>query len=591
VEHRPHHHQHHPHQQHHQALVPKICVEDSEDHLRTTNEEEELSEYWDQEKYLSEHNYDEPIDVDSTLKLLNFGDDYSKFIDSLSDEISDLDQNTVKPQRIKRKVRRSTVKGSHYDSHSDSENDDNWKAVLLSRTKLNEVKQRLRNLEEEDQFTKNSVELTILKDVCYENIDCILKLLDESGAEGSTVLKKTERSFKGLLKQWQESLEMIVKRLQLSELHNKIMEEVNTFEINLDRMTSDLNQPQQLFHCKEDLEKHIQNLKTSLHHLSQHKTDLFHINVEIHNFLAELSCCPAVVFHTPPTSLGRKQQNQHQQHQLNQSHHRLPQLTMTGGSEATTNVMMTSEAAQGLDPWFSMSMSTKKESPIVKGLKEKVVALYSNYDEAFHKTNTQLVNAQTTYANLLQFEIESKRLLGTNGKFVNDSTGRLLRQRKKKDSLSLTEDSGISESCDDSEEAILTKMKCLAQDLEQKLSLDSNLVQEITQTLKSSTSDLEERLHEKTCNRNCAGTQTIEFETFEVEPVKSSTTITKRMGWFKRLFWFALPVQFFLMVVLFLAWHSSDHHHGFYHFHGCDGSARFHFLYPQLKYINGPPPI
>ena len=58
---------------------------------------------------------------------------------------------------------------------------------------------------------------------------------------------------------------MIVKRLQLSELHNKIMEEVNTFEINLDRMTSDLNQPQQLFHCKEDLEKHIQNLKVSIH--------------------------------------------------------------------------------------------------------------------------------------------------------------------------------------------------------------------------------------------------------------------------------------------------------------------------------------
>ena len=47
----------------------------------------------------------------------------------------------------------------------------------------------------------------------------------------------------------------------------------------------------------------------------------------------------------------------------------------------------------------------------------------------------------------------------------------------------MTEDSGISESCDDSEEAILTKMKCLAQDLEQKLSLDSNLVQEITQVI------------------------------------------------------------------------------------------------------------
>ena len=47
------------------------------------------------------------------------------------------------------------------------------------------------------------------------------------------------------------------------------------------------------------------------------------------------------------------------------------------------------------------------------------------------RTNTQLVNAQTTYANLLQFEIESKRLLGTSGRALHDSTRRLLRQRKK----------------------------------------------------------------------------------------------------------------------------------------------------------------
>lgn len=61
--------------------------------------------------------------------------------------------------------------------------------------------------------------------------------------------------------------------------------------------------------------------------------------------------------------------------------------------------------------------------------------------------------------------------------FLNDILYLFFQQ----DSLSLTEDSGISESCDDTEEAILTKMKLLAQDLEQKLSLDSNLVQEIAQ--------------------------------------------------------------------------------------------------------------
>ena len=63
---------------------------------------------------------------------------------------------------------------------------------------------------------------------------------------------------------------------------------------------------------------------------------------------------------------------------------------------------------------------------LVKGRWKKRTGskLFSHY-----RTNTQLVNAQTTYANLLQFEIESKRLLGTNR--VHDSTGRLLRQRKK----------------------------------------------------------------------------------------------------------------------------------------------------------------
>ena len=60
-------------------------------------------------------------------------------------------------------------KGSHYDSMSDSETDDAWRAVLLSRTKLNEVKQRLRNLEEDDQFTKNPVELVIKTSFLQQN--------------------------------------------------------------------------------------------------------------------------------------------------------------------------------------------------------------------------------------------------------------------------------------------------------------------------------------------------------------------------------------------------------------------------------------
>ena len=55
------------------------------------------------------------------------------------------------------------------------------------------------------------------------------------------------------------------------------------------------------------------------------------------------------------------------------------------------------------------------------------------------RTNTQLVNAQTTYANLLQFEIESKRLGTCMTKFQSldaiqqiSSSSRLMTSRRKK---------------------------------------------------------------------------------------------------------------------------------------------------------------
>ena len=105
--------------------------------------------------------------------------------------------------------------------------------------------------------------------------------------------------------------------------------------------------------------------------LTGQKSDLFHINVEIHNFLAELSCCPGVVFNTPPSSLGRNKEKQQQQQQ---SHHRQFQpLTMS------------SEVASP-EIFFQQNMtSMRKETAITKGLKDKVVALYSKWDQAFHK--------------------------------------------------------------------------------------------------------------------------------------------------------------------------------------------------------------
>ena len=45
------------------------------------------ADYWDEEKYLSEHNYEELVDMESAKTLLNFGDDYRNFIESNNSEV------------------------------------------------------------------------------------------------------------------------------------------------------------------------------------------------------------------------------------------------------------------------------------------------------------------------------------------------------------------------------------------------------------------------------------------------------------------------------------------------------------------------
>ena len=63
------------------------------------------------------------------------------------------------------------------------------------------------------------------------------------------------------MKQWQEILQMIVKRLQLSEAFGKIMKDVESMESSLESVALPQNNPQQLFHSQQDLENHIQTLK------------------------------------------------------------------------------------------------------------------------------------------------------------------------------------------------------------------------------------------------------------------------------------------------------------------------------------------
>jgi hypothetical protein len=57
---------------------------------------------------LSEHNYEEQVDEDAALKIINFGDDYRNFIDSLSDGLSSANENK-RTSKSRKKCRKSKV--------------------------------------------------------------------------------------------------------------------------------------------------------------------------------------------------------------------------------------------------------------------------------------------------------------------------------------------------------------------------------------------------------------------------------------------------------------------------------------------------
>merc|ERR1719458_2171277 len=117
-----------------------------------------VSEFWDEERYLSEYHYDEPIDEDKERRLLNFGDDYRNFLDSLSESHSSLGGHLLDDRR-KRSKRLSKKKlpdsARSYDTCSDNEADDVSSIIADSQRSINSVETRKTNLEE-DGFVKDA---------------------------------------------------------------------------------------------------------------------------------------------------------------------------------------------------------------------------------------------------------------------------------------------------------------------------------------------------------------------------------------------------------------------------------------------------
>ena len=93
----------------------------------------------------------------------------------------------------------------------------------------------------------------------------------------------------------------------------------------------------------------------------------------------------------------------------------MKELTQIGAGSCLISTVMSKVGKLVLHLACSLSSKTQGGSPRFTARKKTQLSCYYStllklFPLHYSRTNTQLVNAQTTYANLLQFEIESKRL-------------------------------------------------------------------------------------------------------------------------------------------------------------------------------------
>merc|ERR1712227_517356 len=163
-------------------------------------------EYWDQENvYLSEHHYEEPLDVETAKSLLNFGDDYKQYLESNNSEV----QSPRNPECTKK--RRTSSKSNvqqniFVDSCSDDETDgfftilsDLQKDAKVYEEKYIQLKSTgFENIDNID----NSIESLLRK--CDASLKFLENIQTTSNHERNTdiVHRKQDREIRFLVTRW-----------------------------------------------------------------------------------------------------------------------------------------------------------------------------------------------------------------------------------------------------------------------------------------------------------------------------------------------------------------------------------------------------
>lgn len=486
-----------------------------------------VSEFWDEERYLSEYQYDEQIDVKKERQLINFGDDYRNFLDSLSESHSSIgghfmDERRKKSKRLSKKKLPDSARS--YDTCSDNDADEVSSMIADSQRTINSVETRKSNWEA-DGFIKEEhfQEYNVLVGICSENLKTIIDVLRTKDLQETFVSKKKSREMRFLLNKWERLHNKIKENIQQTGVYGSLKTDVLSFRRDLTRLLERTEAPGYSDE-DEELENRLHTFKDAMIELSDFKSHLFELNLSVHNFLAELNS----------SRINSKAKFEHAVH-----------------------------------------------------LKDDVISLYTLWDRAHHQTAGSIASTEEALKKLKCFETE---LLGLRDTLRHDTRLLKEKGNRKKivnKGKNSSGDSGIS---DDSmgyftdgdlplREEHLTKLKIMAKSLEQNLPASSTPMLMINHTLHTTSEEL------KDLQKTYSKFKALKRKPKSINAVKEKECATRITSYQtlrrRQVVKMALLMNGLLLFTALLCWVCQPR---------CCDQVNTMAFQPQLRYVNGPPP-
>jgi len=248
-----------------------------------------VSDFWDQEAYLSEHNYDETLDLETAKTILNFGDDYRNFIESNSEVQSprfvELEKRK-KNSRIKLETERSKLVKD--DSNSEDDCTDVFMVIADLKKDIEKYEDDYKILRSKgfENFEKPRQTECILQK-CEGSCKFLSSLHRETASNNNFVARKNGREIRFLQNRWKVLEKLARKDQKLKSVYLTIKQDIESLreEIAEHQKKVKLNGKKGV----KDLRKYLRFYKDSNIKLTGLKSRLFEVNLAVHTLLADVS--------------------------------------------------------------------------------------------------------------------------------------------------------------------------------------------------------------------------------------------------------------------------------------------------------------